>query len=82
MATETAEKIEQLRFQALGLPEAERADLAYELIKSLDAPEDEGVESAWNQEVLRRIALVDDGQARLIDREAFRKRMQARIHNL
>ena len=70
--------IERLRFQALGLPESERAALAYELIKSLDAPADEDVGDAWGREARRRIALIDSGQAKLLDREEFRKRMRAR----
>lgn len=74
-------KIEQLRSQVLNLSETERADLAHDLIKSLDAPVDEGVEDAWDREVVRRIAQIDAGQAGLLDREEFRKRLQDRITN-
>lgn len=70
--------MERLRSELLTLPEAERAELAHELIKSLDAPADTGVEAAWDLEVSRRIAEVDAGQAKLLDREEFRRRMQAR----
>jgi putative addiction module component (TIGR02574 family) len=73
--------IEQLRSQVLTLSEPERAELAHELIKSLDAPADEGVEDAWDQEIIRRIAQIDAGQAKLLDREEFRKKIQARIGN-
>jgi Putative addiction module component len=45
MATEA---LERLRSQIMVLPEAERAELAHELIKSLDAPQDNGVEDAWD----------------------------------
>jgi len=78
MATYT---MEQLRSQVLTLSEPERAELAHELIKSLDAPADEGVEEAWSQELVRRISQIDSGQAKLLDREEFRKRIQARIGN-
>jgi len=53
--------MEQLRSQVLTLSEPERAELAHELIKSLDAPADEGVEDAWDQEIIRRIAQIDAG---------------------
>ena len=73
--------LEKLRSQVLNLPELERADLAHELIKSLDAPADEGIEAAWDQEIVRRIAQIDAGQAKLLDREEFRKKLQDRIGN-
>jgi putative addiction module component (TIGR02574 family) len=73
--------MERLRSEALTLSELERAELAHTLIESLDAPADEGVEKAWDREIARRIAQIDSGQAKLIDREEFRKRIQARIGN-
>jgi putative addiction module component (TIGR02574 family) len=76
MATEA---MERLRSEMLTLSATERAELAHELIESLDAPRDEGVEEAWDHELLRRISQVNDGQATLIDREAFRRRMRARL---
>lgn len=71
--------MERLRSEVLTLSEPERAELAHTLIKSLDAPADEGVEEAWEREIARRIAQIDSGQAKLLNREEFRKRMQARI---
>jgi putative addiction module component (TIGR02574 family) len=40
---------------ALALPEDERADLAAELIASLDGPPDAGWEQAWSAEIDRRL---------------------------
>ncbi len=74
-----AKPLERLRSEILALPEAERAELAHELIMSLDAPRDTGVEEAWDREILRRIAEIDTGQATLLDRAEFRRRMQARL---
>lgn len=71
--------LERLRSELLMLSEPERAELARELIKSLDTTSDDGVEEAWDREILKRIAEIDSGQAKLLDREEFRKRMQARI---
>jgi putative addiction module component (TIGR02574 family) len=76
MATETLRK---LRSEVLMLPETERAELAHELIKSLDAPADTDVADAWDKEILRRLAEIDSGTAKLIDRDEFRRRMQARL---
>jgi hypothetical protein len=42
--------------KALSLSKEERADLACSLVESLDASADEGAESAWNEEISRRIA--------------------------
>lgn len=76
MATEP---LQRLRSQILALSEAERAELAHELIVSLDAPRDNGVEDAWDREVLRRIKEIDTNQAELLDRDEFRRRMRAKL---
>ncbi len=71
--------LEKLRSEVLGLPELERAELAHELVKSLDAPFDADAAEAWDEEILRRLAEIDAGTAKLIDREELRRRMRARI---
>jgi putative addiction module component (TIGR02574 family) len=71
--------MERLRSEMLTLSEAERAELAHALIESLSTPPEEGAEEAWDQEPLGRISQVDAGQATLIDREALRQRMRARL---
>jgi len=75
MATETLERI---RSEVLELTEAERAELAHDLMASLDEPRESGVEDAWEREILHRISLIDSGQAKLLDREEFRQKMRAR----
>ncbi len=75
MATETLERI---RAEVLELTEAERAELAHDLIATLDEPRESGVEGAWEREILHRISLIDSGQAKLLDREEFRQKMRAR----
>src|ERR1700738_4120095 len=47
--------------KALFLSEEERADLACSLMESLDTAVDEGAESAWNEEIGRRITELDSG---------------------
>lgn len=76
MATQT---LERLRSEALTLSVAERAELAHELVRSLDAPDDSDVSDVWDLEIVRRLAEVETGTATLIDRNEFRRRMQDRI---
>ena len=71
--------LEKLRSEALQLPDRERAELAHELMKSLDAPVDTDAAEAWEKEILRRLAEVESGTATLIDREELRRRMRARM---
>ena len=71
--------LNKLRSEALMLPEAERVELAHALVISLDAPDDADALEAWRKEILRRLAEIDAGTAKLIDRDEFRRRMQARI---
>lgn len=78
MATEALDRI---RNEIKALSTAERAELADELIKSLDTTRDQGVEDAWEREIMRRVDLIDSGQAKLLDRAAFRERMSGRIRS-
>ena len=71
--------LEKVRAEALNLSESERADLAHNLVASLDGPADSDVEKAWDAEILRRLSEVESGTVNLIDREEFRRRMRARM---
>ena len=71
--------LEKVHSEALSLSEAERAELAHNLVASLDGPADPDVETAWDAEILRRLAEIDSGTANLIDREEFRRRMRDRM---
>jgi putative addiction module component (TIGR02574 family) len=75
MATEAFERI---RNEINALSSTERAELADELIKSLDGTCGQDVEDAWEREILRRVELIDSGQAELLDRAAFGERMHGR----
>lgn len=50
---------------ALELPVPQRADLALQLLESLDAEPDENVEAAWAAEVARRIESLRRGEAKI-----------------
>lgn len=73
------EALSKLRSEALSLPETERAELARDLVRSLDAPADSDVGDAWDREIIRRLSEIDAGTATLIDRDELRRRMKARI---
>ncbi len=55
-----------LLVKAMKLDVAERADLAAELLASLDGEPEEGVEAAWAAEIERRLARIDAGEEHLI----------------
>ena len=63
----------ELQKEALGLPERERALLALSLLETL-APEEGEVS---DDEVLRRDAELDKGQAKEISHEEFVQRVQS-----
>jgi putative addiction module component (TIGR02574 family) len=69
--------LEEVSSDALSLPESERAELARDLMASLDGPADPDAENAWDLEILRRLAEIDSGTAELIDRAEFRRRLRA-----
>ncbi len=74
-----ARALDQLRSEILSLPETERAELAHALIQSLDSPAESDVDKAWDHEISRRLKEIDEGQAALMDRSEFRRRMHAKL---
>ena len=70
--------LEKVRAEALTLTDEQRAELAYELIESLDAPADLDASDAWDAEIMRRLAEIDAGTARLVDRDELRRRIRER----
>ena len=60
---------------ALGLPDAERADLAALLIDSLDRQIDEDGPSGWASEIARRLAELDRGAVKLVPWPEARRRI-------
>lgn len=71
--------LEKVRSEAMNLTQSERADLAHNLVTSLDGSSEHDFEEAWDTEILRRVAEIDSGSADLIDREEFGRRMRARM---
>ncbi|MEQ8264597.1 addiction module protein [Pseudohaliea sp.] len=60
-------EVEAVRVDALALPERERAELARDLVASLDGPADADVAAAWDIELCRRINEIESGKAQLLD---------------
>ena len=50
---------------ALSLEPDSRAEVAAELLASLDGPSDPDAEAAWDAEISRRITAIESGDARL-----------------
>ena len=67
--------------KVLALTEEERAELAGSLIESLDGRADADAESAWNQEIARRVAEMDAGRAKTVSWEEVQERITSRIKN-
>jgi putative addiction module component (TIGR02574 family) len=65
--------------QAMQLSREQRAEVARELIASLDEPAEPDVESAWLAEVERRLHAVDSGASATLPWEVVRERITARL---
>ncbi len=62
--------------EALKLKVDARAELAAELLASLDGPADPGAEAAWAQEIERRVAAIEQGTARLEPWDDVKRRIE------
>jgi putative addiction module component (TIGR02574 family) len=72
---------DELRSRLLELPRAKRAELALELITSLDEGADADAEPAWLDEVERRLRDIDAGTATLEEWSAVRDRIRSRLRS-
>jgi putative addiction module component (TIGR02574 family) len=70
----------ELLQKALALPENERAELAGNLISSLDTAVDTDVEAAWQHEVSRRLQEVQSGSVKTVPWEDVRKNARTLLH--
>jgi putative addiction module component (TIGR02574 family) len=64
---------------ALRLDNETRAELAAELLASLDGPSDPDAEQAWDAEIERRIAAIESGAIPLEPWESVRRRIEKDI---
>jgi putative addiction module component (TIGR02574 family) len=61
---------------ALRLDSASRAELAAEILASLDGPADPDAEAAWNHEIDRRIEAIETGTIALEPWEQVKRRIE------
>ncbi len=60
MATE----LEKIVEQALSLPGSQRLSVARRILESVEPQADEGVERAWEEEIVKRVEKIDCGNAK------------------
>ena len=69
--------VEIIRREALSLPVEKRAELAEQLLSSLDALSESEVEELWFQEASRRAEEIDHGVAKRIPSEEVSRQARA-----
>ncbi len=67
--------------KALALPESERAELAGNLLSSLDTTVDQDVDAAWQQEVAHRLDEVQSGKVKTIPWEEVQQKGRTLLHD-
>ena len=68
---------QKLLQKALTLPDNERAELAGNLIASLDQTEDPDADAAWQEEITRRAHDVQSGQVKTVSWESVQRKGRA-----
>ncbi len=71
--------LNDVREDALSLSLEDRAALARDLIESLDGPADTDAQTAWDEEICRRINRLRCGDATLLEPEDVLARIRARL---
>jgi putative addiction module component (TIGR02574 family) len=65
--------------EALRLDDDSRAELAAELLASLDGPADPDAEAAWAVEIERRVAAIEAGTVKLEPWEDVKRRIEQEL---
>ena len=68
--------VDDVLIDALRLEPDSRAEVAAELLASLDGPADPGAEAAWDAEIARRIAAIEAGTVRLEPWSEVKRRIE------
>ena len=72
--------LNKTRDEALALSQSERAELAHDLVASLDGAPDNDATTAWEAELQRRLDQIEQGAVPLVDRDEFNRRLHA-VHD-
>ena len=70
------EKLKTILENALNMPQEQRAFIAGRLIDSLDDKTDADVEAAWQDEIQKRIAGAEKGEASFMSWDVVKKRLR------
>ncbi len=70
----------ELLQKALALPDKERAELAGNLISSLDATVDPDADAAWQEEIVHRLHEVQSGKLETIPWEKVQQKGRTLLH--
>jgi putative addiction module component (TIGR02574 family) len=70
---------QELLKEAMELPPEARAALADSLLNSLDTETDLNVEQAWQEEIQKRMASIEDGTAEMISWEDVQAQLLRRL---
>jgi putative addiction module component (TIGR02574 family) len=68
--------VDEVLARALSLDPRSRAELASELLASLEGPTDTDAELAWEAEIRRRVAAIEAGTVKLEPWEALKARIE------
>jgi putative addiction module component (TIGR02574 family) len=71
--------LDAVRQNALALSNLERAELARDLVASLDGPADTDAGKVWDNELCRRINEIEAGKATLLDPNDVLARVRTRL---
>lgn len=74
------QELRELLQKALALPEDERAELAGNLISSLDATVDQDVDAAWQQEVVLRLQDIQSGKVDTVSWQEVQQKGRTLLH--
>lgn len=72
-------KSTELLKQALELSVEERADLAAQILESLDSSDDPSVQAAWLAEIERRMADLDSGRVQGVSLEEAKRQLRSTL---
>lgn len=75
-----AAQLSSIKNDALSLPDGERAELAKELLISLDGAVEPDAKKAWDIEICRRINELESGQAALFDANEVLAKVKRRLN--
>ena len=78
----TRQAFESAKEIALELPEHERAELASDLVASLDGPPDLDAAQLWEAEILRRLQEIDQGTANFLTPEEVLAGIRIRLQKI